>query len=192
MKINRINSVQNFGKAIKLYPYSVQSGEKLNNLLNEVCNVLNSKPSNLYTESQAEKIRTFFGTMLSDYNGKDGILFRKSEDGDIVLLSGKDANAIRRLEKRKIYIGEDIVERVINKEINKRLQISSNENEEAVINLYSDNTRPCKIFNRFSYGQMYSEYGEKSNGVIKKASENTKRNKKVVYKVDYEETSIEI
>lgn len=192
MQINKINNTQNFGRTIKIYANPKQSPSKLNSSLNEVSNVLNSKPSKLYGDKQSEKIRAFFKSILGDYNGKDGILFRKSEDGDIVLLSGNDASYINRIEKRKKYIGDDSSTRLVFKKIRERLEIAENGKKESTLELYSNNiTNPLK-YNRFTYGEMLAVYGKESDGRYIAAPNNTPRNKNKLFQVEYQEKSIEI
>ena len=88
-----INSITN--------PNSENKRKRVDNSTFEVAKVLNSEKSQIYSKEEAQSIRNFFKGVLGDYNGKDGILIKRTETGDLYMLSGKDAEHIKGRWKTK-------------------------------------------------------------------------------------------
>ncbi len=102
MKINSVNNTFSFGRAIKINSVSNSDSVKnpyiIDKSTKEIENVLNNKTS-YYNKNHTEQIKNFFINILGDYDGNNLVLFRKIKDGTIVLLSGKDAEDIKRYEE---------------------------------------------------------------------------------------------
>lgn len=105
----------NFGRIIPVKSISNPNGEyqrqRVDNTTFEVVKVLNSEKSSKYSKEESGKIRSFFQNVLGDYNGKNGIIMKRTEDGDLVLLSGKDA---KEAAKNKTDISAKIEEKLEN------------------------------------------------------------------------------
>lgn len=105
MKINSINNTTSFKRVIKIdsvtNPKYPQTRRKIDNSTFAVCKALNSEKTSTYSRKEAEDLRNFFTDILGDYNGENGIIMRRIDDGDVVLLSGEDAQRIKTLEEKK-------------------------------------------------------------------------------------------
>ena len=77
---------------------------RVDNSTYEVAKVLNSEKSSVYTKDEAAQIRSFFQEVLGDYNGKDGILIRRTEAGDLFMISGSDVEKLQKKEKIDGYV----------------------------------------------------------------------------------------
>ena len=75
--------------------------KRVDNSTYDVAKVLNSEKTSAYSRAEAASIRNFFQNVLGDYNGKNGILMKRTQRGDDVLISGKDALTIKEIEKGK-------------------------------------------------------------------------------------------
>ena len=131
MKVNSVNSNLGFKRAIPVTTsvYYPNSGRALDESTIEVAKVLNSKKSSAYSQDTATKMKVFFKSVLGDYNGTNGIEFRKlPEKNMIVMLSGKDLNAIKRLEEQQ---------RPIKKQINKSKTLSRNNKKKVIEELHT-------------------------------------------------------
>lgn len=97
-----------FGRIIPIKsvtnPSSENQRKRVDNSTFEVARVLNSEKSTNYSKEEATSIRLFFRDILGDYNGKNGILIRRNEDGDLFLISGEDAKKLEKREKIKGYV----------------------------------------------------------------------------------------
>lgn len=97
-----------FGRIIPLKSVTntnqINQRKRVDNSTFEVAKVLNSEKSLVYSENEAQKIRNFFKEILSDYNGRDGILIKKTGEGELFLISGKDAKHLQNKEKIEGYI----------------------------------------------------------------------------------------
>ena len=97
-----------FGRVIPVKSVTNPSPEntrkRVDNSTFEVARVLNSEKSTTYSKEEAQIIRCFFKEILGDYNGKDGILIKRTEAGDLFMLSGKDAEHLQNKEKIDAYI----------------------------------------------------------------------------------------
>lgn len=112
MKAGSISTNINFGRAIKIdsttSPMITRNIKEVDGNTKEIETVLNSNHSKKYKKVQCEKIRGFFRQALGDYNGKNGIIFRLV-DGNIILLSGKEAEEIKALEDNRDEYMQNIV-----------------------------------------------------------------------------------
>ena len=77
---------------------------RVDNSTFEVAKVLNSEKSTVYSNDEATQIRHFFKEVLGDYNGKNGILIRRTESGDLFMISGADAKKLQHKEKIEGFI----------------------------------------------------------------------------------------
>lgn len=75
--------------------------KRVDNSTYDVAKVLNSEKTSTYSKAEATSIRSFFQSILGDYNGKNGIIMKRTSRGDDVLISGKDAQTIKELDKNK-------------------------------------------------------------------------------------------
>lgn len=75
--------------------------KRVDNSTYDVAKVLNSEKTSTYSKTEATSIRSFFQSILGDYNGKNGIIMKRTSRGDDVLISGKDAQTIKELDKNK-------------------------------------------------------------------------------------------
>lgn len=131
MKINSVNSNLNFKRAIPVSTsvYYPNSGRALYENTIEVAKVLNSKKSSTYSQESAIKMKEFFKSVLVDYDGRAGIEFRKlPEQNMLVMLSGKDLNAIKQIEEEQ---------RSLKKSINKSKTISRSKKKQSIEELHS-------------------------------------------------------
>ena len=85
-------------------PNSENRRKRVDNSTFEIAKVLNSENSSVYTKEEATSIRDFFKTILGDYNGRNGILIRRTEAGDLFLISGADTQKLEKKEKIEGYI----------------------------------------------------------------------------------------
>ena len=97
-----------FGRVIPVKSVTNPSAEntrkRVDNSTFEIVRVLNSESTSIYSKEEAKSIRNFFKEILGDYNGKDGILIKRTEAGDLFMLSGKDAEHLKNKEKVEGYI----------------------------------------------------------------------------------------
>ena len=130
MKINSINNVS-FKRTIPVTTstFYETSGRELDKKTIEIAKVLNSKKTSSYTQESALNIRNFFKSVLGDYNGQNGVEFRKLPKEDtLVLLSGKDLNAIKQLEEKQ---------KPIKKDVNKSKTLSNRRKKQVIDELHS-------------------------------------------------------
>ena len=85
-------------------PNNENKRKRVDNSTFEVAKVLNSENSSVYSKKEADSIRNFFKTILGDYNGKNGILIRRTEAGDLFMISGEDAKKLEKKERVDGYI----------------------------------------------------------------------------------------
>ena len=158
MKINNINSQINFGRVIPVKTTFIQNnnaitdGQKEDKAVIDVVKVLNGSGSDLYTKEQSDTIRMFFKNILGDYNGQNGIMLRRVQN-QMVILSGKDAEAIKNMEKfrtsdsgkkqhgRKVSKKNRFtkVQMEVDNEIKKRLENGKQLKDESLIEFKSSN-----------------------------------------------------
>ena len=97
-----------FGRVIPIKsitnPSSENKRKRVDNSTFEVAKVLNSEKTKTYSQEEAQSIRNFFKEVLGDYNGKDGILIKRTASGDLYMLSGKDAEHLNGKEKVDGYV----------------------------------------------------------------------------------------
>ena len=98
MKISSISNNTSFGRAIKIQ----NSKNCTHNANQELEQVLNGQRSNIYSPKESRQLRMFFREILGDYNSENNsILLRNTEDGDTILISGKEATDIQSFEQQK-------------------------------------------------------------------------------------------
>lgn len=184
MKISKIPS---FGRIIKIDSDSASQNQnkKIDNSTFEIGKILNSEQSKKYSKQQANSIREFFKSVLGDYNGHNGILLRKNDNGDVLLLSGKDAYKVQRIEKRIKYLGEkraqEQIKQILNGEVNNEYSIEFKTGKKTKTGF--------DIFNKFIYCRTKYTYGTKIDGAIQ---ENNHYGKKIICGIDYEEKSLNL
>ena len=100
MKIN-FNNVS-FKRIIPVQSniYDADNPRKEKKAIKQVLKASFEDSSKVYTQEQADKIRSFFETSLIDFDVKDGLLIKKTEDGQLYLISGKDVKKINSYEKK--------------------------------------------------------------------------------------------
>ena len=177
MKINSINSTQNFGRAIKVFTQNKSISPKTDRAVLEINKVLNSKQTKEYNKSQSEKIREFFKSALGDYNGKDGIIFRKSRDGNLILLSGKDAKAIKEIEENRPELSNNLKNKIVAEEIAKRTETTDNGKQECSFEFSSNHKNKKSPYNIFMYGEMIVKYKNETDGTLEQIRNYDKQEK---------------
>ncbi len=99
MQINSINNNISFGRIVKIVNTNAHpnSKEQKNNT-QDIISILKNLKVKKYSKEETAKIKNFFAGTLEDYNGKNEILYRTTKKGDNVLISGKDAIEILKME----------------------------------------------------------------------------------------------
>ncbi len=185
MKINNINTNLSFGRVIQIKSDSQNqtSTDKTDKSTYEICKILNSERTHKYSNQQAQSIRDFFKSILDDYNGQNGILMRKNDSGDIVLISGKEAKKISRIEKK---FSEPQKSSLVNLII--RTSLPNKKYGKTYSNLEFKTGHKSKsdfsIFNQIIYSTADLTYGHKSDGFIHEAAPEESN---TIYKIEYEE-----
>lgn len=176
---------------IKKIPYADES--QIDKSTNEICKILNSKPSKMYSDKQAERIRDFFKSVLGDYNGKDGIVFEKNNKGDILLISGDNCKEYKKIMKKAKYLPVDTIRDRLNKKIFKKLEGPKNNQPEAAIDFKSGfkTKSGLRIFNKFIYNTTDIFSGKINDGIIKEEREYNPFTR-AFYKVEYSQKSLEL
>lgn len=163
-----------FGRVIPVKSVTNPSAEntrkRVDNSTFEIAKVLNSNNTPNYSKEEAQKIRNFFTEVLGDYNGKDGVLIRRTEAGDLFLISGKDAKHLQNKEKIEGYIEYKAEDGKQRKKKDAQIVLSSSQ--------IPENNHPNKkpinakldIFEYFSTQRYFSA---KVDGFIRKDIEQT-------------------
>ncbi len=189
MQVNKIS----FGRIIPISSDSdnKKSDKRIDSSTYEICKILNSEHTSKYSKKQAASIREFFKSVLGDYNGQDGIIFKQSADGDIVLLSGKDAKEIKKLENKPHFGQTEYGKRTIANMLSKKLKDMKNNSKQYILYFRTgkETAKGFNIFNQISYGKLHVTYGKKTDGVIK---ETTSSDSNTIYKVSLEEKSLNL
>ncbi len=172
-RIIRINSTTSPDCSVKK--------KRVDNSTYDVAKVLNSEKTSTYSKSESVSIRNFFKKVLGDYNGQNGILMKRTQKGDVVLISGKDAQTIKGIEKDRTKNPEKTREK-IEKLIYTKLENGHGKKKETLITLTSSKVSreslsveqifgetPIKAkLDQFSYINTQSYYTSKLDGYIRK------------------------
>lgn len=163
-----------FGRIIPVKSVSNPNSEyqrsRVDNSTFEVVKVLNSEKSSKYSREESSKIRSFFQAVLGDYNGKNGILMKRTEDGDLVLLSGKDA---KEAAKNKTDINKLIESKIEDGKKQKpdtQIVLSSSKlTEDGLTEKQKTGKEPIKTkLNQFQYLNTARYFTAKVDGFIRK------------------------
>lgn len=95
MKINSIKSNLNFGKVLKVKQVQennfVRGRGAFYSGLEQLANVLNNEPTDVYTREEKTEIKKFFNNVLEEDLGKTPVKFKHVIDLGVLLLTGEDA-----------------------------------------------------------------------------------------------------
>lgn len=155
--------------------------KRVDNSTYDVSKVLNSEKTSAYSRAEAASIRNFFQGVLGDYNGKNGILMKRTQRGDDVLISGKDALTIKEIEKGKTKNPEKTLAK-IEELIYAKLENGNGKKQDSTVILSSsklsrDNLTLSQIcgetpikakLDQFSYTNIQSYYTAQLDGFIRK------------------------
>ncbi|MBQ9244859.1 hypothetical protein IJ182_01175 [bacterium] len=205
MKVAAINNGFNFGRAIV-----VQNSKPENNTNQELLNVLNGQNSKVYQKKEARQLRVFFRQILGDYNSKsEEVILRTTEDGDSVLLSGKDAADVKNTEEQKQHTRKLIWKnpnltrtkklRLVKKtylEEGKVLNSKIEDGKEgrAKTKLYIESSPANGKISHIDYESMNIEYTMIKNGHVmtKDEFENSDKHSRCLSSVSYENRSFDL
>lgn len=160
--------------------------KRVDNSTYDVAKVLNSERTRTYSRAEAASIRAFFQSILGDYNGKNGILMKRTQRGDDVLISGEDTLTIKEIEKGKIKNPEK-TQAKIEELIYAKLENGNGENQDSTVILRSSkvsrddltlsqicgNTPIKAKLDQFAYTNIQSYYTAQLDGYIRKDIEPT-------------------
>ena len=183
----KVNTIPSFGRIIKINSdsYNPEQNKKIDNSTYEIGRILNSEPSKKYSNQQAKSIREFFKSVLGDYNGQNGILLRRTDNGDVFLLSGREAHKVHNIEKRTKYMGEkraqEIIKQIYYKAVNPEYSIEFKTGHKT--------KNGFSVFNEILYSRTKLTYGTRIDGTIQ---ENHPDGKKMLCGIDYEQQSLKI
>ena len=181
MRINSINNNLSFGRVVKISNVNENSkSNKQKNNTQEIVRVLKNQSTKMYSKEEAAKIKDFFAETLGDYNGKNEIIFRKTNDGTNVIISGNEANTVLLMELRKrktekrlnkqTNTTEKIKETIlkkhddeINKFINRHFEDGRNQKTKSDFYLKSSSASHGRI-DLISYEQITKFYSAEVNG----------------------------
>lgn len=102
MKIGKIDNTVSFKRAIVIKNDETisNSSDKIPKEIFDICGIINGKKSNVYSDEKSETIRNFFYQALGDCDSQTPVFAEKSLNGDIVLLSGKEAQQVQDLKSK--------------------------------------------------------------------------------------------
>ena len=102
MQIGKINNNISFKRAIVIKNYDTiyNSSGKMPQEIFDICGIINGKKSKVYSDEKSEAIRNFFYQALGDCNSQTPVFAEKSINGDIVLLSGEEAQQIQDFKSK--------------------------------------------------------------------------------------------
>ena len=164
MKVSTIHQANNFGRVIQMQ--NAENDELTRRNAKQLVGVLNNSDKSMYSKSQEVEIRNFFKDVLGDYNGHDGIMTRKTQDGKNFLISGQDAKDIKQIVKRQYdsYKNDKLTQHQkkavleanqieLEAEIDERLENGKKGKADSIIRMYLDLENPNKpaIINYESY-----------------------------------------
>lgn len=163
-----------FGRVIPIKsitnPNSENKRKRVDNSTFEVAKVLNSEKTLTYSKEESQSIRNFFKAVLGDYNGKDGILIRRTEAGDLYMLSGKDAEHLKGKEKVDGYIELKAEDGKQKKKKDSQIVLSSSQ----LPNTQQPSKKPIKAkIDQFEYYNTQRYFTAKVDGYIRKEIEST-------------------
>ena len=162
-------------------PDSSSKRKRVDNSTYDVAKVLNSEKTSAYSRAEAASIKNFFQVILGDYNGKNGIIMKRTQRGDDVLISGKDALQIKEIEKGKTKNPEKTQAKV-EELIYAKLENGNGKKQDSTIILRSSKLSrndlsiaqicgeiPIKTkLNQFAYMNIQSYYTAQLDGAIRK------------------------
>lgn len=162
-----------FGRVIPITSLSAPSKDiktkRVDNSTYEIAKVLNSEKSTVYSKAEAKSIREFFQEILGDYNGKDGILIKRTNSGNTVLLSGEDARKMQGKEIVDGYINTKIENGHTKKKKDSEIILSSSKlSYEDLTPAQKYNGAPIKVkLDRIQYFNTQAYYTAHVDGYIK-------------------------
>ncbi len=181
----KVNGIISFGKVININSDGDSSAKKLkvDKSTYEICKILNSEHSNKYSKENSAKIRAFFQSFLKEYNGKDGICMKQSDNGKIVLLTGRDAKAVEKIQKKsKTVDASTLVERYIRQRLYENNKAGI---EDSLDFIEGHKTKSgFSIFNEFKFTHIKTISGKSNDGRIYKSD---KENANTLYSIDYDQ-----
>ena len=159
--------------------------KRVDNSTYDVAKVLNSEKTSAYSRAESSSIRNYFQSILGDYNGKNGILMKRTNRGDVVLISGKDAQTIKEMEKNKK--NPEKAQEKINELIYAKLENGHGKKKESLIILDSsklsrDSLNMAQIYgdapikaklDKIAYLNLQSYYTAQLDGFMRKDVEPT-------------------
>lgn len=159
--------------------------KRVDNSTYDVAKVLNSEKTSTYSRAESASIRNYFQSILGDYNGKNGILMKRTNRGDVVLISGKDAQTIKEMEKNKK--NPEKAQEKINELIYAKLENGHGKKKESLIILDSsklsrDSLNMAQIYgdapikaklDKIAYLNLQSYYTAQLDGFMRKDIEPT-------------------
>ena len=159
--------------------------KRVDNSTYDVAKVLNSEKTSAYSRAESASIRNYFQSILGDYNGKNGILMKRTNRGDVVLISGKDAQTIKEMEKNKK--NPEKAQEKINELIYAKLENGHGKKKESLIILDSsklsrDSLNMAQIYgdapikaklDKIAYLNLQSYYTAQLDGFMRKDIEPT-------------------
>ncbi|MBQ8887754.1 MAG: hypothetical protein IJY61_08650 [Candidatus Gastranaerophilales bacterium] len=162
----------NFGRVIPVKsvtnPSSENRRKRVDNSTFEIAKVLNSESTSTYSKEEAKSIRSFFKEVLGDYNGKDGIVIKRTEAGDLFILSGKDAEHLKNKEKVEGYIEFKAENGKQKKKKDAQIVLSSSQLQIGTTKI------PTKVkLDMFEYYKTQRYFTAKVDGFIRKDVEQT-------------------
>lgn len=160
--------------------------KRVDNSTYDVAKVLNSEKTSAYSKAESASIRNFFQSVLGDYNGKNGVLMKRTQRGDVVLISGKDALTIKEIEKGRAKNPEK-TQTKIEELIYAKLENGHGKKKETAITLASSKVpresltisqicgeTPIKAkLDQFAYMNIQTYYTAQLDGYIRKDVEPT-------------------
>ena len=174
-----------FGRIIPVFsttaPDYSSTKKRVDNSTYDVAKVLNSEKTSAYSKAESASIRNFFQSILGDYNGKNGVLMKRTQRGDVFLISGEDALSIKEIEKGKTKNPEK-TQAKIEELIYAKLENGHGKKKETAITLASSKApresltisqicgeTPIKAkLDQFAYMNIQSYYTAQLDGYIRK------------------------
>ena len=99
MNVNSINI--SFGRVVKIANVNKNPNSRFQrNNTQDIVSILKNQSVKTYSKEEAKKIKEFFVNTLGDYDGKNEIIYRKTQDGHGVLVSGNEATSVLLMEMR--------------------------------------------------------------------------------------------
>lgn len=159
----------------------------------EIAKVLNSEKSTVYSDSESKSIREFFQRITGDYNGKDGVLIKRTESGDTVLITGQDVQNIKNKGSFEYYLESGIENGKTRNKKDSEIVITSSK-------LKSEDLTPSQIYgkipiktklDRFQYYSIQRHFSALVDGYIRNDIKHTQNatsiNRRENITADYQE-----